>query len=99
MPTEFKGTSAAVGLLVLTLSVLEVFRVGASIVAAEAPVNLDTSLFTVIAAFAIKFFETAIELSADAGTAEPRTLASLTFKNTGFEFTTMPRAFALLARF
>jgi hypothetical protein len=99
MPTEVKGTSAAVGLLVLTLSVLEVFRIGASIVAVLALVNLERLLFTVMAAFAIKFFDTAIELSADAGTAEPRTLASLTFKNTGFEFTIMPRALALLARF
>jgi hypothetical protein len=99
MPTEVKGTSAAVGLLVLTLSGLEVFTMGASIVAVLALVNLERLLFTVIAAFAIKFFDTAIELSADAGTAEPRTLASLTFKNTGFEFTIMPRALALLARF
>ena len=99
MTAEVKGTSVADGLLVLTLSLVEVFRIGASIVAADAPFNLETLLFTVIAAFAIKFFDTAIELSADAGTAEPRTFASLTFKNTGFEFTIMPRALALLARF
>jgi hypothetical protein len=79
--------------------VLEVLSVGASTVAALTPANLDTLLFRVIAALAIRFFDIAIELSADAGTAEPRTLASLTFKNTGFEFTIMPRALALLARF
>jgi hypothetical protein len=61
--------------------------------------NFETLLFTVIAALAIRFFETAIELSTEAGTAEPRTLASRTFRNTGFEFTIMPKAFALLARF
>jgi hypothetical protein len=99
MTAEVKGTSVAVELLVLTLSLVEVFKIGASIVAPDAPVNFETLLFTVIAAFAIKFFDTAIELSADAGTAEPITLASLTFKNTGFEFTIIPRALALLARF
>jgi hypothetical protein len=99
MPTEVKGTLGALGLVVLTLCETEVFSFGASIFVALALDNLETLLFTVIAALAIRFFETAIELSTEAGTAEPRTLASRTFRKTGFEFTIMPRAFALLARF
>ena len=83
----------------MTLLVVEVFSVGASIVAVLVLVNLETLLLTVIAALAIRFFETAIELSTEAGTAEPKTFASFTFKKTGFEFTIMPRALALLARF
>jgi hypothetical protein len=99
MATEFKGTWVVVAVLLLTLEAAGLFRVGASIFVVFELANLETLLFTVIAALAIKFFETAIELSTDAGTAEPKTLASRTFRNTGLEFTIMPSSLALFDKF
>jgi hypothetical protein len=99
MPTEFNGTLTGTELAFLTLWVEELFRVGALILVPLSFSNLETLLLTVNAALAIRFSETAFDVSTEAGTAEPRTLASFTVKKTGFEFTIIPRALALLARF
>lgn len=99
MPTGVKATLVPSRFPVLTLEARLDFVTGASILDSVFLPKLVMSLFTVIAAFAIRFVDTPLEALTDAGMAEPRTLASRTFRKTGFEFTIMPRDLALLDRF
>jgi hypothetical protein len=69
MPTEVNATLLAPEFGCLTLGTGAVFRVGASIVVLFTPRSAEGLLLYVIAAFAIRFAETALVLSADAGTA------------------------------
>jgi hypothetical protein len=99
MPTGVKATVVVPGFTGLTPFETGVLSLGASIVVFFEAFKAAGLLLYVIAALAIRFFETALVALADAGTADPRTVASRTFRNTGSEFTTIPRAFALFDRF
>ena len=99
MPTEFKATLLPSRLVVLTLGTVLAFSEGASILETVFFPKLLMSLLTVIAAFAIRLVDTPLVAVTDAGIADPSTLASRTFRNTGFELTIIPSDFALFERF